>query len=160
MLELTNTEKRIAFVLSIDGYEFPNDPKDNWCLVSARLTQDENQFTVTDPALEAPELQSILEWFECLSERKLPSFASLSFTEPCLEFEFLACNAESVRISVNLSYEMTPTFIPLQFGEELDELDEFDSLEGCDVIFDLTPHDFESITKTIKAAMKQYPVRS
>lgn len=150
LFKLKNTENDIELELSVVGYQFPDDHRDNWCLVSATVKQNGNKFTVTDPALETGSLKRILEWFNHLNERILPRCALLSFTEPCLEFEFLASDAESVRVSVNLGAEMKPGFELIQFENPS---------EDWNIIFDLTPEDFESISEGIKLAMKQYPAR-
>jgi hypothetical protein len=150
MFKLINVENKVELELSIEGYQFPESPEDDWCFVKVIVKQAEDVFETIDPALETTELLRILEWFKCLAERKLPRFARRSFTEPCLKFEFLACTDNSVRISIHLSHEMKPNFDLKQFGLPPAE---------WKVVFELEPDDFKRIISGVEAAITQYPVR-
>jgi hypothetical protein len=150
MIKLKNIENKIELQLSVMGYQFPDNSEDELCLVNVVVIQDNDKFKVTDPALETTEVTRILEWFKCLSLHKLPRFSKLSFTEPCLEFEFLACNNGKVRISVNLSHEMKPSFEINQFNRQSND---------WNIIFELCADDFKSIIDNIEAALLQYPIR-
>lgn len=150
MFKLRNTDNNIELELSVTGYQFPDNTNDNWCLVSSLVKQGENQYTVIDPALETTELQRMLEWFKKLSDYQLPNFGTLSFTEPCLEFEFLACDIDSVKISIKLDHEMKPDFELNQFGMAFDD---------WSVVFDLRADDFLLIIEGIETVLKQYPIR-
>ena len=151
MFKLKNAENNICLVLSVDGYQFPDHPKDDWCLINLAVEQGEKRFQVVDPALEATSFRKMLVWFEDLSVQRLPRFAKLDFVEPCLEFEFVSCDKETVRISLNLSCEMTPDFELEQFGI---------SDKNCNIIFDLDADGFKSVIAGVKQAISQYPVRS
>ena len=150
MIRLKNIENNIELQLAVIGYQFPDNSEDDWCLVNAVVIQGNDKFEVTDPALETTEVTSILEWFKCLSLHKLPRFNKLSFTEPCLQFEFLACNNGNVRISVNLSHEMKPSFEISQFNRQSND---------WNIIFELCTDDFKSIIGNIEAVLMQYPTR-
>jgi len=150
MFNLKNTENDIELDLRIVGYQFPDALEDNWCLLKAAVRQGEKFIDISDPALEADDIVSILSWFVRLSEHKLPRFGLLSFIEPCIEFEFLACDKYSVRISVNLNNEMKPNFELSQFGI---------TSNNWNIVFDLNEDDFKSIIAGIEEAMQQYPVR-
>ena len=116
MLKLRNVEDKVELELAVEGYQFPDSPQDDWCMVKAVVRQGDELYEAVDPALETTEIVGILEWFKCLSEHRLPRFGHLTFTEPCIEFEFLACEDELVRISINLSNELQPGFDLKQFG--------------------------------------------
>jgi hypothetical protein len=89
-------------------------------------------------------------WFKCLAERKLPRYAQLSFTEPCLEFEFLTCRDHSVRISINLSHEMKPNFDLNQIGFPPSD---------WRLVFDLGANEFSKVISDLEAVLLKYPVR-
>ena len=150
MIKLNNIEKDIELQLAVMGYQFPNDPEDNWCLINTTVTQGNERFEVTDPALETTEIIKILEWFKCLSLHKLPRFNKLSFTEPCLEFEFLACHNSKIRIAINLSHEMKPHFKINQFKRKIND---------WNIIFELSTDDFKSVIMDLEATLMQYPNR-
>ncbi|MEM8561045.1 MAG: hypothetical protein AAGF57_02365 [Pseudomonadota bacterium] len=151
MFKLLNVENRVELALSIEGYQFPDSPKDDWCFVKVIVNQDNNSFEAIDPALETTDLLRTLEWFRCLAKRKLPRYARLSFTEPCLEFEFLACKEYSVRISGRLSRELKPNFDLKQFGLPPSE---------WKVVFELGANEFEKVISGIEAKTLQYHVRA
>jgi len=150
MFNLLNVENKVELELSVENYQFPDSPKDDWCFVKTVVKQGDDTFEVIDPALETTELLSMLEWFRCLAGRKLPRYARLSFTEPCLEFEFLACRGDSVRIAINLSHEMKPNFDLKQFGLPPSE---------WKVVFELEKNDFDKVIPGIEAAIMRCPVR-
>ncbi|MCB1777644.1 MAG: hypothetical protein KDI50_09425, partial [Candidatus Competibacteraceae bacterium] len=133
MFKLSNVENKIELSLSIEGYQFPETQNDDWCLVKVVVKQGKDFFETIDPALETTELLVILEWFKCLAEPKLPRYARLCFTEPCLEFAFLARKDDSVRIAIRLSHEMKPSFDLKQFGQLFSE---------WEVIFELKKNEF------------------
>ncbi|MFC6633704.1 hypothetical protein [Microbulbifer taiwanensis] len=150
MFKLSNVENKVELELSVEGYQFPESPKDDWCIIKVIVKQDEDTFEAEDPALETTELLSILEWFRCLSERRLPRYARLCFTEPCLEFEFLACTDSSVRISIHLSYELKPNFDLKQFGQRPSE---------WGVVFELDESEFNKVISGVESALVKCPVR-
>ncbi|WP_444901475.1 hypothetical protein ACJJIG_18585 [Microbulbifer sp. SSSA007] len=150
MFKLSNVENRVDLELSIEGYQFPDSPTDDWCFVRILVKQDDDTYEVIDPALEATELHCILKWFRCLSERKLPRYAQLTFTEPCLEFKFLACTDSSVRVSICLSHELKPSFDLKQFGL---------SASDWSVVFELGDSEFNRIISDIEKTLLRYPIR-
>lgn len=151
MFKLSNVENKVALELAIEGYQFPDSPKDDWCLVKVIVKQGEDTFEAVDPALETTELLRVIEWFRCISRRKLPRYARLSFTEPCLEFKFLACTDDAVRISIHLSHELKPNFKLKQLGL---------SLSKWNVVFELGENEFNEIISGIEAALQRFPVRN
>ena len=150
MFDLMNLENSVQLKCDVIGYQFPDSARDNWCLIKAVVKQGEEIFEVVDPALEATEIVTLYKWFKCLSSRELPRFACQSFTEPNLEFEFLACKEETVRIAIHLELEMKPEF----------KLKQFKSIsKKWDVVFELTPDDFKSVLTGMEFAMEQFPIR-
>ena len=150
MIKLKNIERNIELQLVVMGYQFPNDSEDNWCLINTIVTQGNEKFEVTDPALETTEIIKILDWFKRLSLHRLPRFNKLTFTEPCLEFEFLACHDNKVRLAINLSHEIKPNFKINQFKRKTND---------WNIIFELSDDDFKSIIVDMEAILMQYPNR-
>ena len=143
MINLYNTESNTSFKCYIVDYE---NPKENWCLLKIRVEQDGKVFEAIDPAIETTELPNLLNWFRCLSERKLPEYARLTFTEPCIGFEFLNNKNGTVRISIVLSHELRPKLMN-------DE-------EDYKIIFDLDDKDFENILYGITNTIAKFPIRN
>jgi hypothetical protein len=151
MFELKNIEKKVSLDCSVEGYQFPDSPKDDWCLLKVILQHNGSTFEKVDPALETEELVRMYQWFECLSKNMLPRFACLSFTEPCIDFEFLAYNEGIVRMSIGLSNELKPSFELEQLRSKSNE---------WSIVFELDDSNFSRILKGIDAAIKKYPTRS
>ena len=70
MINQYNAKSHTSFKCDIVDYE---NPKENWCLLKIRVEQDGKVFDAIDPAIETTELPNLLNWFRCLSERKLPA---------------------------------------------------------------------------------------
>jgi hypothetical protein len=145
-----NIENTVKLECSLVGYEFPENSEDNWLLVRVKVTQGKNIFERVDAALETMDLVRLLQWFTCLSENRLPRYAHVNFTEPCMSLAFLACQENRVRISIELSHELKPNFALEQFRAKHTE---------WNIVFDLTSHDFEAIIEGIQSAMHHYPIR-
>lgn len=150
MIKLKNNDTNIKLKCGIAGYQFPDDHEDNWCLLKIEVQQDEQIFEATDAALYATELTELYEWFQCLSENRLPTYAHLSFFEPCISFKFLSCKEKSIEISVLLDDELKPDFALKQ--SESDNTD-------WNIVFKLSEQDFEKILEGIKTTIKHFPVR-
>ncbi len=150
MIELKNIENKLDFKCEVEGYQFPENSSDDWCNLKVGVRQNGLVFEKVDPALETLEVEILYDWFKCLSENSLPRFAELTFTEPCISFNFLAFQHNKVRISIELDHELKPGFEIEQFGE-LDQ--------DWQMVFELTDVDFKEILSGLSLTMKQYPVR-
>lgn len=150
MFKLKNVEGNIDFSLEVIGYQFPDSKKDDWCFLKVKIDQGDNRCELVDPALETTELVQLLRWFSSLAEGRLPRYSCLTFTEPCLSFDFLAFNDGVVRISINLSHELKPPFKIKQFRA---------MSEDWNVVIELRANDFANIRGGIKSALEKYPVR-
>lgn len=150
MIELENIENHVKLKCEVVGYQFPNNHKDNWCLLKVDIKQGDKSFEKIDPALETTELVELREWFKSLSKKRLPRFAKLTFTEPGISFEFLACINEQVRISIKLSHEIKPNFMLEQFRSEHSD---------WIIVFELNDKDFDKTICGIEAAIKHFPTR-
>jgi hypothetical protein len=117
MLDLTNVEGRVRLRLVVTGEETPNDPY-HWLIVRVNVSQDDQSFTADSSALHAEELPGLRDWFTCLTEDRLPRWATLDFTEEELAFKFLAKEPAGVRIGVVLSGGLRPNFRLKQLGLE------------------------------------------
>jgi len=151
MLSLINSEHNLQLNIDVIAYEFPQKKEDDWCQVKVKVVQDNRIFDKIDPALEADEIEHIYDWFECLSNAHLPKYSNLSFTEPCLGFEFLSNRNGVVRIAVELSHELKPDFELRQFAREQ---------KDWRIIFDLKENDFKRVLEGIKGSKGKFPVRS
>jgi hypothetical protein len=141
MLSAINTEHNIQLYIDVVAYEFPQE----------KVVQDNRVFEKVDPALEADEIEHIYDWFECLSNAQLPKYSNLTFTEPCLGFEFLSNRNGVVRIAIDLNHELKPDFELRQFAREQ---------KDWRIIFDLKESDFKQVLEGIKGSKSQFPVRS
>ena len=151
MLELKNLENSVLVSLSISGYQFPEDTTDDWCLVKVSISQGEEIFEKVDPALEASELLELHSWFKALSENRLPHYSCLSFTEPCLSFEYLSFCCDIVRFGIKFNNELKPNF----------ELNQFNSTsKNWNVVFGLRPSELAFIAASVENACKCYPIRA
>ena len=151
MFELSNVENNVQIECKITGYQFPANTKDDWCLLKVAVRQDTEYFELIDPAIESSELKNLHTWFTCLAERRLPRFASLNFTEPCISFDFLAYSNDIVRISINLSHELKPEFKLKQFGL---------TDNNWNIVFDLDVYEISKILNGIRQTLDLFPERS
>jgi hypothetical protein len=151
MIELINVDGLVSIGIEITGYQFPDNPHDDWCLVKISAKQGDKLFERIDPALEASELVRLHQWLKALSEYRLPRFANLCFTEPCISFQFLACVDGQVRFSITLSDELRPT-VPL---EQLGVIS-----EEWIVVFDFAEGDFSKALSGVSEAMIRLPIRN
>lgn len=151
MIDFINVDGKIRLQCSIDSYEFPDSPQDNWCKVLLQIVDRERKFSVVDPALTTYDLVRLREWFQCLSSNKLPKFACQSFTEPNLEFCFLGAKEKSVRISIKLRLEMKPNFELVQLSQTRDD---------WNLVFELEASDFIKTMAGLDEAIQKYPTRN
>lgn len=149
MFDAANVNSVAHLAISVTGYEFP-DAADDWCLVRVSVRHGGESFEAVDPALEATELPRIADWFRALANDRLPRYATLSFTEPCLAFEFLARDDAGVRFAVQLSGELRPPFPLHQFGSQ-------DS--DWHIVFHCTPERLAAVTASAEATSSQFPAR-
>ena len=150
IINFSDLKNDIRLELTVVGYQFPDESLDNWCLLNATISQENNVFVVNDPAIEAIDLVNILDWFKCIHNRQLPRYATLTFIEPCIEFNFIACCESYVRIAISLNNEMQPDFKFKQFGI---------TLENCNLCFDLNLNDFNLIISNLESLVQLYPFR-
>ncbi len=150
MIKLENVDGNIRLSLEVVGYEFPDSPKDDWCLLQVGIDQEGQTCELIDPALETTELVHLLRWFSSLSEGRLPRYAHLTFTEPCISFEFLAFKDNVIRIAVRLSRELKPDFKIRQFGR---------SSDNWSIVFELDQVQFKSIRDGLSDTLDRFPIR-
>lgn len=150
MIDLKNINGDVEIRLDIVGYQFPDDPKDNWLFLALTVNQNGRILQLIDPAIETTDLVTIYEWFTDLSQRRLPKFSRLDFIEPCICFEFLGCKKDTVRIAIEFSHELRPNFMITQLGNQDYE---------WEIIFELTDIDFRNSIFKIIETMEKYPIR-
>lgn len=110
-----------------------------------------DSFEKLDPALEAGELVSIRDWFRSLADDRLPRWAHLTFTEPCLGFEFLARDAAGVRFAVDLRAELRPQFRLRQLSA---------ATEQWVVVFHFDAERLALVADAVDGLVAEFPVRS
>jgi len=150
MLTLLNVENRVKLECHIVGYQFPENAHDDWLLLKIKVTQGDLVFERVDAALETIELVELRQWFMSLSNNRLPRYAELHFTEPCVSLAFLACTKNYVRISITLSHELKPDFKLEQFNT---------TYKDWNIVFELTDRNFKDAIHGIETAIQQYPIR-
>jgi hypothetical protein len=150
MIELINIENKIKLGCEIVGYEFLDRIEDNWLLLKVKVEQEGMIFEKIDATLTTTELIDLYEWFKCLAENRLPQYAHLTFTEPCISFNFLSYQNNRVRISIELSHELKPDF----------EIDQFKTKSiDWNIVFDLDSNVLEKTIVRIGATMNRFPIR-
>ena len=152
MLKLKNVDDQIELELSIIGYDPPQSATTNWINLRIVVKQGDDTFDREFPALETTDFVQLLDWFQQLANRQLPRYARLSFTEPGIEFEFLACKEPTVRIAIILEHELAPRFRIKQFNLP------FESPEWG-IVFELGDNDFCAIIDNLEQIEADYPVR-
>ena len=150
MFNLKNIENNIELSLEVVGYQFPESYKDDWCLIKATIKQGNESCELVDPSVETTELVQLLHWFSSLSEGRLPRYAHLTFTEPCISFKFLAFKDNIVRIAIELGHELKPSFQMKQFGSKS---------PVWSIVCELNDTAFIEIRSGIKGALKRCPIR-
>lgn len=152
MIKLKNVEGLVELELSVLGYDYP-EMNDDWYKVKATVFQGKRKFEKEFSALNASQLESLLDWFKCISQFKLPTSSRLSFSEPCIEFEYKSYQSYkfgSVSFSVVLDYEMRPPFKLNQFGR---------LSKTWEISFEVNLLDLRKIVSNIDNVLIQFPVR-
>lgn len=150
MFDAANIEGRVHLRCEVVGYQLPATLDDDWCVVRVSVRQGQALFERVDAALEASELVEIRDWFRALAVDRLPRYAHLSFTEPCLGFEFLARDDAGVRFAVHLGHELRPPFALEQLGGVDDE---------WIVVFHLSAPRLTAVADAVEAAIARFPTR-
>lgn len=152
MLELVNIDGAVHFACSVVGYQFPDRLEDNWCLLKIEVRHRGATFEKLDAALSANELPQIRDWFQSLSEDRLPRRAQLGFTEPCLRFSFLGRDDAGVRFAIELDHDLKPPFPLHQLN--------FEYGEDWTIIFHLRFEALAAIAGAMAGVIEQFPQRS
>jgi hypothetical protein len=151
MFHASNIDGSVHLDCAVVGYQFPDIPDDDWCLVRVAVRHGQKTFEKVDPALEATELLSLRDWFRSLANDRLPRYAHLEFTEPCLGFEFLAKDDTGVRFAVHLRDELRPTF----------DLEQFSCVTAAwAVVFHFDAERLASVASAIEATLDRWPIRA
>ena len=151
MLDLLNVDDQVRLECDVVGYQFPDQPNDDWCLIRVDVRQGDESFEKIDAALTASEVVSIRDWFRCLAGERLPRWAHLQFTEPCLGFQFLAMEDAGVRIAVHLNDRLRPPFRLKQLRLETEE---------WQVVFLLDGEDLARVIERVESQIQTHPVRT
>lgn len=131
MFHARNVCFSVELTLDIVDYQFPGVAEDDWCLVELAIRHGPLFFEKRDSSLEAADLPRIADWFLALAERRLPRFARLTFSEPCLAFAFIGADDAAVRISVDLDADLRPNFPLNQLGATTTDWSVVFELSSC-----------------------------
>lgn len=144
-----NTE----FELEIKGYEFPfetNKDDANWLNIYVSVTTAKVKWQIIDPCLITSEVVQLIKWLKLVVEGT-PEWLHISFLEPCLEFEVLEFNKDSIRLRINLSNDLRP---PEEFSRIVED-DKFYSIE-----LDLLKSDIANSIRELEKEFAPFPVRA
>jgi hypothetical protein len=79
--------------LKITNYQYPDnndgDWDGNWLNIYLSVTSKVGRWQIVHPSLTTWEVQSLIDWFDRLSNDSRPEYPDLGFTEPNLSFELL-----------------------------------------------------------------------
>lgn len=149
-IDLWNVEGNAHLTLRVAGYQFPDSPEEDWLLIDLAVYHAGQCFEHIDPAMEVNELLDLRNWFHDLQHRRLPKYATVYFTEPCLTFCFLRSSPEHVRVGIELDAELKPPFPLHQFG--------FES-PAWRIVFDLSNEQLRTVVAVLDQSLSQYPAR-
>jgi hypothetical protein len=150
-IDLWNADRRVHLMLRIAGYEFPEIKEENWLDVHLTLEHDGKHFERIDPSLEVRELGWLRDWLTALRCRRLPEWATLHFTEPCLAFHYWSSTPHSIRIGIELQLELKPKFTLHQLGLDCDD---------WRIAFDLSDAQLDAMIATLERTLQEYPERN
>lgn len=95
--------------LKITNYQYPEindgDWDGNWLNIYLNVKSNVGHWQTVDPSLTTWEVQSLIDWFNTLSNNLRPEYVDLGFTEPNLSFELLnsvTADKKIFRIKFNL----------------------------------------------------------
>jgi hypothetical protein len=121
MIEFVNSEQNLKYSISIEGYQFPDIKSDwdgNWLRIRSEVQYKDNVFTRVDPSLVTLEFADIVNWFDCISNSKIPKYINLSFAEPNLEFQLYGNVGNVIRYGIKLELELKPNFKIDLYGDD------------------------------------------
>ena len=79
--------------LKITNYQYPDindgDWDGNWLNIYLNVKSKVGHWQTVDPSLTTWEIQSLIDWFDTLSQNVRPEYVDMRFTEPNLSFELL-----------------------------------------------------------------------
>lgn len=79
--------------LKITNYQYPDindgDWDGNWLNIYLNVKSKKGHWQTVDPSLTTWEVQSLIDWFDTLSQNARPEYVDMGFTEPNLSFELL-----------------------------------------------------------------------
>jgi hypothetical protein len=126
MMIALRSEKGDVVAVGLLGYQFPNlisEPWDSdWLNVQLDLTDADRAWSRVDPCLLTFEARELATWLREVAECS-PSPGMLYFTEPCLAFEVVRENANSVVLRVFLSHEFRPPWAECPVAEDAYSID-------------------------------------
>ena len=139
-----------TFALVIVGYEYPDITEDwwdsNWLVISGNVSTAKNSWRFVHPCVTTFELANLADWLDKLGAEG-ETFSQYAFTEPNLEFTFLAKPSPVLR--VRFAHESAPPW--LKQHEE--------RLNGMTLDFPLSHTKAHEAAADLRNALVDYPVR-
>lgn len=108
-----NESLKLEFRLSIVNYQFPDKQSDydgNWLMLKYECYYRDKKFVVEDPSILTSELKGIYNWFNNISQNRIPWSVSLGFLEPNLRFILYSNKNDIIRFGIQLDLEAKPPF--------------------------------------------------
>ena len=135
------------FEITLDGYEYPELPQDewdaNWLKVTVEVVDGPKRWKRSDPAALTWEICTLVTWLRSVKLNPREADCQLVFTEPCLVF--LLEGEKQDRFVIELDYNLSST------GEHV---------EGSDCLdFALDRLDLDALAAGLEKELKRFPIR-
>jgi hypothetical protein len=138
--------------ITVAGYEFskldfeipPDEDTLNWLNIILKAKHSQGTWTATSACLQTWELADLIQWFEQIAGNSADK-GSVSFIEPCLNFQIIAKSPPIVQIS--MSAEFRPPWIKGFW-------------DSVSMDFSLDSDTATVIVNSLRAQLAQYPERA
>ena len=160
MIVFVNKKSEIRCAFSVIGYQFPEietGEDGNWLLLKLDLEVKDKRFVRVDPAITMFELEHLIEWFEDVSDKKIPRSTNLYFTEPNLQFELYGCRENIIRYGIKLCSEFKPDFPVGLWADWVDDEDD-DEIEAV-LVFENSVEEFKEFSAGLRNELARFPKR-
>jgi hypothetical protein len=98
--------------LKITNYQYPEindgDWDGNWLNIYLIVKSNVGHWKTVDPSLTTWEVQSLIDWFDTLSNNLRPENIDIGFTEPNLSFELLSDFNTNKTFRIKFNLELRP----------------------------------------------------
>ncbi|SHO49213.1 WapI family immunity protein [Desulfopila aestuarii] len=150
MIEFADPSKQLKFSFGIERYEYPDITSGfdaNWLMINIKVNFQDKEFCATDPALLTCEAQDIFNWFQSISNDRIPRRTHLGFLEQLFHFELLGRSPDCIQYAIHLDDSFKPDFAIGESGEDFIMI--FDHTEDC----------LRGIARQLKKEIGYFPMR-